>query len=283
MRIASVFSILLGCCLTLTACGSSQEAAPDIVKKDISTWALPLDPYQDPPISLLGYASDLVRADCLKNAGFEYPVVPYNENAPTKATRNEVGRRLFNPDIARSFGYHEPRSQRISEKELQERQEPTGSEYIQAADKCEALVADAGIDWEEFSNKTAQEIAWNLAPEKNKTVVAATQRWRECMMPLGIPALPDTPDKMPGEVLHNTFGLETASSWDSPSASAEEIRIATADAECRESSGYSQALYDAEFAAQEKAVAEHATELAPLLERNRKSLEAARKIIAERG
>lgn len=283
MRFTTVTGFLLVCCLALTACGSGQEATSEPVKKDRSTWSLPLDPYWEPPTSLLAYASDLIRADCLKKAGFEYPVISYNENAPAKVTRNQAGRRLFTPDIAKSFGYHEPHSQRISEKELQERQEPTGSDYVEAADKCEPLVTEAGINWEELSDKTVQEIAWNLSPQKEKAVVAATQRWRECMMPLGIPALPDTPDKMPGEVLHNTFGLETAANWDSPSASAEEIRIATADAECRESSGYSQALYDAEFAAQEKAVAEHAAELAPLLERNRKSLEAARKIIAERG
>ena len=86
---------------------------------------------------------------------------------------------------------------------------------------------------------------------------------------------------MPGPTLGQKFGLDTAADWDAPPAGQEEIELAIADAKCRESSGITEAMYDKEFAEQEKLVEENSRDLAPLIEKNKKLTETAREIIRE--
>lgn len=270
--------------LALSGCSGGSSAEVAHVDKDINHWALPLDPYTTPAIPLLGYASDLIRADCLKKAGFpNYPIIPYNEDAPGSPTASATGRKIFNVDIAKKYGYRDAPSARYSRRDLQNREEPSGPGYSEASSQCEQEVVDAGIDWSQLTDDTVGQLAFSIDVAKESTVRDAQQQWRVCVEKIGVPALPGKPEDMPGKVLAQQFGLDKATDWDAPAASAEEIRIATADAQCREESGYTKALYDAEYAAQEKLVKEHASELAPLLERNRKALEAARTIIAKRG
>lgn len=276
--------IALGVLTALIGCARDDDGvSPVVVRRDLSSWALPIDPYRLPKVDLLAYASDLIRVECLKNKGIpDYPVIPYNENAPGLPTINSAGRRLFNLNIAKKFGYHTGHSQRVSERLMQERREPSAPGYLEAADKCEEEVVAAGIDWSQLTDDVAQKIIFSVGPNMDK-VKKATEKWRFCMAAHPVPGQPDEPEKMPGDVLTQKFDLDKDPEWNSPPATSEEIAVAVQDAKCRESSGYSEALYNAEYEAQEKVVKEHASELAPLLERNKKVLEAARKIIKERG
>ncbi|MFJ3427415.1 hypothetical protein [Leifsonia aquatica] len=89
--------------------------------------------------------------------------------------------------------------------------------------------------------------ASDLAQEA-KPVREAAAKWRKCMEPEGISDLPQSPQQMPPKSLRDTFGLGGATDGpirDAGSATAEEIRLASVDAKCAETSGFHQRLYDA--------------------------------------
>lgn len=280
----TALTLALSFLLLAGGCGANSSAEIETVEKDIYNWALPLDPYRSPNSMVLAYAADIIRNKCLSKAGFEgYPIIPYNENAPGSPSVNESGRRLFNSKLAAQYGYHLAPSQRYSAQLLQER--PDGPEdpgYEAASDKCELEVKNAGIDFEDLNDDVVWNISQSIDVTNSPQVEEAAEQWFSCMEPVGVPALP-YPTEMPGPVLSEKFGIGRATEWDAPPASAEEISIAVADAECQESSGFAEALYEAEYQAQQEVVKKNAKKLAPLLERNRKALEAARKVIAEQG
>ena len=83
---------------------------------------------------------------------------------------------------------------------------------------------------------------------QDPAVLKAGKRWHECMRPQGVADLPPDPRGMPSPSVTKRFALDVIteeSILQGPKVSAEEIALATADAECQESSGYAQKLYDA--------------------------------------
>lgn len=87
-------------------------------------------------------------------------------------------------------------------------------------------------------------------------VRAAAQRWRKCMAPQGIADLPEEPQM--AQSVATKFGLGQPDGYDTATdtnVSAEEIKLAVADAKCREQSGYEQLVYDLQWVGQEQILA----------------------------
>jgi hypothetical protein len=124
---------------------------------------------------------------------------------------------------------------------------------------------------------------------RDPAVVAAAERWVACMQPLGFTDLPSSPygedGGMPTVSMAASFGeiYDGKTNEQTPEQEAEEIRLATFDAECRESSGYAQALYDAEWERQTTVVAENEDALATFLEEKAAYEKQAREILDRAG
>ena len=284
----------------LSACGAGGRGGPRVSDElrgrfegDLSQWTLPLDSYR-PDLELAerrhSFAEGLLLRECLAERGF--PNLPLPE-APTKAGRamNDQGRILFNVELAREHGYHRPSDLSLGLSPAQRAASEAFSAVLEATplgaqsfDDCLADIRRDQLPLSELTNENLVDALAFAAYEEVRhgdALDAPVRRWRECMEPLGIADLPASPLRgMPPPSLSERFGLG-GNSEGGPSS--EEIRIAVADAECRESSGLSQELYTLEFEAQLRHVAANEEEL----ERIRASVEAdaalVKAILAEHG
>jgi len=84
---------------------------------------------------------------------------------------------------------------------------------------------------------------------------------------------------MPADPAARRFDLENANRWNAVAAGTEEREMAIADAECRESSGFREAHYQAEWSGQEGLLESHKTELLDAWKLNRAALASAQSVI----
>lgn len=111
----------------------------------------------------------------------------------------------------------------------------------------------------------------------------AASQWRTCMAPQGIVDLPQEPWRSTStgalpESLVTRFDYRPTGE-----ASADEIAVATADAQCRESSGWTDLLYEATWDQEAAFVAAHQTEVDTVVARNDSEAQRMRTIIEEAG
>jgi hypothetical protein len=269
--------------LLLSACGDSGSDSVDSGEfdKNRAVYALPLDQFRAIDIAALTYAANLIVQPCMQEAGYEWPIPPYHPSSSADATTNSAGRRLFDPSIAQRYGYHLQPSARPEDDELavalNSRQLSPAEE--KARDLCfkerdTRLPLPSGLD---LADSLAG-AAYDAARFDDETLERA-QKWRTCMEPYGISDLPDAPIKMPSPSLDKRFQVGGSGT----SASPEEIEIATADARCRESSGYAQQIYDVEFLRQLEAVAQNRDSLDRARGDTARLNRVIRSIIAEHG
>ena len=111
----------------------------------------------------------------------------------------------------------------------------------------------------------------------------AAAQWRTCMAPQGIADLPQEPwateirREMP-ESLQTRLNFQLTGQ-----PSADEIAVATADAQCRESSGWTSLLYEATWNQQAAFIAAHKAEIDTVVANNDAEAERMRGIIREAG
>lgn len=243
---AATISVAAAC-----APGSTDQRtdALDTQNKDIAQWALPLDPYllSDLQLTKAAYAEAIVINDCLADKGIDDPV-PYVDIDAAYGT-NVTVRKWFDLKVAQTNGYHEPSQQRpagLKAWDDFQHQASTPSED-------EAFLAcrdDPATDSPGYSN-TLMNFTSGLAAaahsgaSKDPAVLESAAAWYDCMAEVGIEDLSTTPIDMPTESVRQRLGL--SGSIDGPIAepTAEEIDLATTDAECRDSSGFTTAFYDA--------------------------------------
>lgn len=257
------------------------ESAPTqepLVTRDRDSWAMPLDPYRPAFNRIDSYAENLMIRGCVVDAGYPWPV-PWqdlSEITVTSATFNAVGQRLFRVDIAEQWGYHLDHTETPSDVSWREFTtavaQYNGDETFGEA--ISACLSDARAQVP-LPSQDAQFYATALATQAHETalgapaVTDAAARWRTCMAAEGLTDLPDDPEQMPPQELALQFGLDNEP--DSTATTAE-IHVAVTDARCMETSGYAEAVYDAEWAAQTAALEQHRGALEPL----RRELEARR-------
>lgn len=139
-----------------------------------------------------------------------------------------------------------------------------------------------------------QELAPSLAgaaydaAKADEQTTGSAKRWRTCMEPYGISDLPEAPHEMPSRSMEERFGLmgsgaRVPTSTSQGSASPEEIRVATGDAKCRQSSGYAKALYEAEVSQQSELIASNRDALERARAANARHAKRVRSVIASSG
>lgn len=259
--------------------------------RDRVSQKLPLDEFERNHPDPTEGAGALLYQQCVHRAGYEFPFVREEWFAGPGETFSRMDRRLFNVDLAGKYGYRSSKSSNVSdeiEQRIRDAYERTQQIELPATlvDHCNQESNDKlGNDDSELNMLVQGLRAEGItASESAPAVRAAETRWRKCMTPVGIGDLPAHPWEMPSPSLRTEQQPEV--DWLPPigyerNASAEEKRIAVADAQCRESSGWAEASYDAEWNSQMASIKKHADELKRyrvLLDQRR---QRAERIIAE--
>lgn len=234
-----------------TAPNSSSDGV-----KNIAMWALPLDEYVQDFNNLDNYSEQLLLASCLNDVGIEWPVPWQDVEEPASPVYNAAGKRLFNLEIAKEYGFRPnlapSKSAQLWEEFLT--YSPTEPGFQDAFDKClagiraehpilqpETMVAVTSLIIQ------VREEAF-LSPEGQK----AANRWRACMEPQGFGQLPDNPDEFPSFELLEELGSTPPVEMVEPSE--REIAVAVAHATCLDSSDFSKVMYEMEWELQETAI-----------------------------
>ena len=236
----------------ITAPADGTMSKDGLVKKDSTKGTLPADPYRLPDDRLQAYAENLYIANCMKQSGYEYPVQTYDWNDPATPLESPPGYNgRFTVAKAQAYGYHVSSKRReewlkVVEQKNQLLKDPAADKTFMA---CSEKLRSSGVF------KASDKLGGGVAPYVNDVsklpaVRAAAQRWRKCMAPQGIADLPEEPQIAPSVAIK--FGL--VDGGDS-AVSAEEIKLAVADAKCREQSGYEQLVYDLQWVGQEQILA----------------------------
>lgn len=292
MKTSGVFALCV-VSVMLSGCGGTVEQSVDVPENPpvggIQTYSLPLDDFIYSRVSrTIGeYAESLLVEVCMNSRGYEWPIARRDvETLELSPVRSESGRRLFSIEIAESFGYHEPETlpPDVVAADRALATLITTPDMEAAIETC--IVDEARTELPIPGTEIQQgAILANQALQSafgDPAVVEAARLWRECMAPMGVsdlPAAPDGEDAMPSPSLQLKFGLGDPDSV----PSVDEIELATADASCRESSGYAQALYDAEWRLQRDALLENADTLTSHRAEIERYVSEARRVINEYG
>lgn len=256
----------------LAGCVASDDAG-DIPSKNRATWKMPLDEFYVYPPELDNYAEQLLIAECLRVRGYDWPVPWQDTDFTQPEDVNSIGLRIFTPDIASKWGYHfAPSADQDSAElwidfvEITDAYFPN-EELDKGLDDCTDEVRYEDPD--PFSNFDGTNYLAGLSLQaeeearRDETVIGATKEWRACLQPQVDYTVPADPwSGMPSRGAMKNWGLiSDGTSEGTPEASAEEIAAAVADAECRESSGLSEAKYDRSWDVQLQLVEENRDEL----------------------
>jgi hypothetical protein len=265
---AAATAVALSSLALLSACSMTPQPALDLPAQNRAEWVLPLDEYvmDEQEASDTFFAWVLLSASCMTDAGYSITVPSRAEPALSEGpTWNAVGRSIFDADIASQLGYHVGS---LGDAALNDEWKAfKASKY--SASETEALQACQAGAWKEMPDKSGQDeflIDFQFEASSNadnaEDVIAAEKLWRTCMLPLGISDLPSRPSEMPSQSQAVLFGLagdDSGRPTDPPTA--DELPQATADAECRESSGYSEADYQADWKAQTEVLQDNLDEI----------------------
>lgn len=261
---------LAGCTQTGTEETGTEEApAVDVSaylpEQNLTRWTMPLDQYMVNTVQSQreSYATALLTQECLDEQGFvnQVPAMSFVDDPDDLGIRD-----VFTPEAVAVTGYH-------SAGVLRE-QDPAWSAYTRramsdaeatAVDGCvRGLLDDGFVRYENQVLNFASGLAQSAysGSLQDPDVKATATAWRECMAPKGIEDLPADPSGMPSESLSARFGLAaTPDAGQTITVTQEEIELAVFDAQCRQSSGYEQARYDAEWSRQVTLLSENLTAL----------------------
>lgn len=260
--------VLLAAAFASAACTASQprgEATADadvvgyLPEQNITLWTMPLDQYMVSRAQSQreSYATVLLTQNCLDEEG-------YINKVPTMSIVDDDSgiRDVFTPESVAINGYHSAGVLRDTDPAWTAyTQRPMSEKEAEAVDACVRKVLDDGFV--RYDNQVLN-FASGLAQAavsgsfQDPDVKSAGARWHECMAPRGIEDLPADPSEMPSPSISLRFGLSaTPEAGQAVSVSPEEIELAVFDAECRQSSGYEEARYGAEWSRQVTLLAEN--------------------------
>ena len=267
-------AVLLISVVALGACsrgGDAPEvsASPPTAEQE-ARWALPMDSYvmNQIEVAVYGQAEDYLVKDCMATQGQSWDMAAFSESQLSAPVQSPSGLRIFDEKIAQTYGYTFPpvypadvaaERTRLNRVTLTDAQQAAFKSCLQEArDRLGPMSA------QDLSNQMSMRLQdiWTQATSDGAVATAAEQ-WRSCMAPQGIPDLPDAPyghdAGMPTASQFASWGISPADSASGAAPSAAEIAAAMADAACRTSSGYTDALYQAEWRLQVKALHDDAS------------------------
>ncbi|ROS49483.1 hypothetical protein [Frigoribacterium sp. PhB24] len=252
VTLAAVVAVVAG----VVAYGIPANAAyalPDLPAKDVDAWTMPLDRYVPVGDSSSSYALLLATQPCMLEAGYDEYAMPWRDveaadRAGELSMNGSLRLRAFDLTTAETRGYHaasviDAGAAAWSEWSMQawtDEKSDLQTTCVQRARKTLPSLDD-------YYNRTQSLVRLNNAAfegaRHDPSVTATWADWRSCMQAARVGDVADDPSGMPTLEMVDRF--ETLDSSTSPTD--DELEIATADARCRESSGYRDALYDAEW------------------------------------
>lgn len=234
-----------------------------IEDKDIARWLLPTD-------VVFGRRAERLRLEvestltkqCMDKAGHpQYlrstdAAAPFPENSPSRS-------KVFTVDIAQKYGYRDAPDPGVLNMEMllnDEGYDSQSNEFREAWYGCmdEAAEAVRGALGEAKHNPEDEPPATperKLTSELNRLMVdtsveplrSAAQQWRECMSPLGIADLSTEPAMNGGRGMVPESLREQWQWRIIGQPTADEVRVAVHDAQCREQSKWTELYYDADW------------------------------------
>ncbi|WP_223907928.1 hypothetical protein [Actinomyces capricornis] len=271
-----------------SAAASASTTAETVlgVSKDPATWSLPFDAIEDASLAYLkSYALDLLVDQCMSDAGFEdYEVL--TPSSPPPGAQSAGKEHLFTVPIAQEHGYRK-----------QFRQDSGSGDPSIYDNKPEAFHAqwndctttsqiqlDAELSSGESDADWDARLSGFTVDTSGPELQDAAAQWHSCMEPQGIADLPEQPwtpmyfsQDMPESLTTAFYGDPVGP------PSAEEIEVATADAQCRESSGWTSLLYETTWDQQAAFVEEHKAEVDARMAHNAAQTEKVRTVIRDHG
>lgn len=267
--------------LLLTSCSSTNPTSSDLrlPGKNIAEWVMPLDQYISTNWNLDDYAENLLVQPCMEKAGYSWDVPWRDVTTTTKSdTANAIGRRLFNTTVAAKWGYHDALDTSADAQAWREfvaGDSDISDEEDQILTACVYAARDVlpRLDGQDQMASTYAQAAFEKA-KRASAVTQAEDKWAECMAGEGVSDLPRDPHDMPTRSMVRDLGMDSGDS-----ASSEEIRVATKDAQCRDSSGFTEMLYAAEWDGQVALLGQNADTLERIKVRISKYRSAALDVI----
>lgn len=195
-------------------------------------------------------AVELVIRDCMRDV-VEIPIMRSTEDPQFFEPRTAQARKT--EELAAQWGYamHYP-SLVLPEDPLNTDAARAHREQVLATPEAQAKLTECQAQMRErlpqppMDLMSTIEFAGWQAADVDPAVVKAAQAWRVCMEPAGVIDLPEDPMLMPSESIRKAAGVDDEfQDSAAPPASQWEKDIAVADVRCRESSGWTQARWDA--------------------------------------
>jgi hypothetical protein len=264
--VALVCVLLIGGCTANTdsaQMGASNGSIAKPTDEQFERWAMPSDQYV---LSMAEMEVLIARVryelrDCVQAAGFPNYDAGYSFSESSVNTDEYAvsGMRINNAENLGKYGYELPPS--FNGGQNPQKLSPTAAEQS-AEQNClaqpntdEQATTEEGTAEDLNNQMNARLMGVMDEAMQDQTVVAAAVAWRECMAPLGIADLPDSPEDMPSKSLKNRWGRANMDGDEHP-ANADELAVAAQDGQCRQSSGYDRAYYDASWAIESKLLAD---------------------------
>jgi hypothetical protein len=259
-KITSRQPIALTVLVLLLAGCSAPQANIDLPDQDIDRWVMPLDRFMDTSDIATNYAETQLMGPCMRDAGFAWEVPWDDTEAADRETSSPGGIRIFNIQIAQRYGYRSaPATDAGAAAWTEWAYREVGDAEVDAMSRCRDGVRSSKLPLMPGSAQYGNELAFEAydAAEQDGAVQDSARAWRECMADVGIPDLPETPREMPSIWLIEKLDLGDPHGV----ASAQEIRFATADATCRDESGFVDEFYQALWTRQVQLVRDNADAL----------------------
>ncbi|WP_182378669.1 hypothetical protein [Nocardioides sp. WS12] len=263
MRRSTLAAVAAIACL-VSACGDNAPANDGSLPKfeeNIDTWSLPLDAYIPDPVTL-EYAVNASIATCMQELGLKFTLIDPRRTVP--AAYSSRLRYLFNLENAQKYGYRADKPGQTSNAVSH------GAPGQEAKVEQCSLKAGRELDTSNPLLSLAQGFggqAYEQAKESN-ALVEPSAKWRECMLPLGVPDLPESPveGSMPTDSQRVRFGTSDRMKAYKVPISALEVKEAVADAKCRDESRFTRTLYREEVRFELEAIRDHQGDLDKALE-----------------
>jgi hypothetical protein len=269
--IAATATAVLG----ITACTTAPttDGLVKLPEQNQSQWSLPLDRYLSPFPDPLSDARQVLLQDCYGKAGMDWKVAIDRPGSRPGESWNGVHRKLFDVDLAKKYGYGNSREVAQTPAETQawldaDRHNRSVAENAgELAQRCLDQASQALGESDSSSPfELAEELAFEAYDEafSRDEVKKAVGKWHACMVDLGLADLPAEPTLMPPPSIDGQAGSgvdEVPVSGVGRDVPSSEVRVASVDATCRDSSGYAAALYQSEWELQAQAVADNADHL----------------------
>ena len=236
---------------------------PNLPRKNVDAWVMPLDQYISVSPDVWTYVETRQTIPCMAAAGYTWEVPKRDIEAAVNRIGDMTVDRPLTAVVAQERGYHPAPTHDpglLATQELNARPISAAEDkaFVACLQKVEKVIplpswqqGDASQDAVALSN-AAYEAAQNDGP-----VVAAARQWQQCMGSTFLhQPLPASPAGMPSLSVADRF----ATNLEGSTVSQAERDLALKDVGCQASSGYRNALYEAEWKRQ-TSVPKHDAEL----------------------